>query len=40
MAKSLRTKCFECPDPAQVYADFDQRVRDRVKVIPYYTNET
>lgn len=34
------TKCFECPDPAQVYADFDPGVRDRVKVIPYYTNET
>ena len=34
------TKCFECPDPAQIYADFDPGVRDRVKVIPYYTNET
>lgn len=34
------TKCFECPDPAPVYADFDPGVRDRVKVIPYYTNET
>lgn len=34
------TKCFECPDSAQVYADFDPGVRDRVKVIPYYTNET
>ncbi|NJM88388.1 MAG: glycosyltransferase family 4 protein [Hydrococcus sp. RU_2_2] len=33
------TKCRECQDPAQVYADFDPAVRDRVKVIPYYRHK-
>ncbi|MGF1492535.1 MAG: glycosyltransferase family 4 protein [Microcoleaceae cyanobacterium] len=34
------TQCRACPDPAQVYADFDPAVRDRVKVIPRYQHET
>lgn len=35
----LGTQCFECQDPLKVYEDFDRAVRDRVKVVPYYTNE-
>jgi glycosyltransferase involved in cell wall biosynthesis len=33
------TKCRECQDPAQIYADFDPEVRDRVTVIPHYHHE-
>ncbi|NEQ71143.1 MAG: glycosyltransferase family 4 protein, partial [Symploca sp. SIO2D2] len=33
------TKCLECPDPAQVYEDFDPAVRDRIKVVPRFSHE-
>jgi glycosyltransferase involved in cell wall biosynthesis len=33
------TKCRECQDTAQIYADFDPEVRDRVTVIPHYRHE-
>ncbi|MCU0533670.1 MAG: glycosyltransferase family 4 protein [Hydrococcus sp. Prado102] len=35
----LGTKCRECQVYAQVYADFEPAVRDRVTVIPYYCHE-
>ncbi len=35
----LGTECLECPDVAQVYADFDPTVRDRIKVVPRYSHE-
>lgn len=35
----LGTQCFECPEAAQVYADFDPGVRDRIQVIPRFSNE-
>jgi glycosyltransferase involved in cell wall biosynthesis len=36
----LGTQCRECPDAAQVYADFDSTVRDRLQVVPRYEHHT
>ncbi len=33
------TECRECSDVAQVYADFDPDVRDRIRVVPRYPHE-
>lgn len=35
----LGTACLECPDVAQVYADFDPTVRDRITVIPRFQHD-
>ena len=32
------TRCKECPNVEQVYADFDQQIWNRIKVVPRYDN--
>lgn len=35
----MGTECRECPDVAQIYADFNPSVRDRIEVIPRFAHE-
>lgn len=34
----LGTQCLECPDPAQIYADFDPALHDRIHIIGQYAH--
>lgn len=35
----LGTQCHECQDVAQVYADYDPKLHDRIQVIPRYRHD-